>query len=277
MSSGTFIGQRRFLWLWISAAALVVLAIVYRADHPIGGRNGGTRIGIIYGLIALAGVAFLMWYGVRRRYSYARGSGTLKGWLGAHVWIGLSLAFLVPMHSGFRLEWNLHGAAYLLMLATIGSGLWGAWAYAHYPARLRAQIEGVTNRALVEKLERLDRGVSAVTQGKSDAFLVFFKQLDVPFRPSVGRLLLGLQYPSLQKEDVRLGLSRIPDGEYEAGLELASLAYDAHRLRNELVQEVGLAARMRIWLYAHVPLSFACVFAVVAHVFWVVFFRSTIP
>ena len=32
------------------------------------------------------------------------------------------------------------------------------------------------------------------------------------------------------------------------------------------------AARMRLWLYLHVPLSFGCVVAVAAHVFWVVYY-----
>lgn len=272
MSDETFLGQRRFLWLWVSALGLLLLTAVYRTDHPIGGSNGGTRLGSAYGVLALAGIVFLMWYGVRRRYSYAAGSGTLKGWLGAHVWIGVSLAFVVPMHTGLRFDWNVHAVSYVLMLLTIASGIWGAWAYARYPSRLRTQTEGVTNRVLIERFEKLARSMVALTAGKSDAFAAFAKQLDVAFRPSLVRLVAGLPYRAFLQEDVRSSLARVPAAEYEAGLELASLAHDAHRLRDELVHELGMAARMRVWLYLHVPLSFACVLAVAAHIYWVAFY-----
>ena len=49
-----------------------------------------------------------------------------------------------------------------------------------------------------------------------------------------------------------------------------------HRKRvvaNQLLDEAGMAARMRIWLYVHVPLSVACVVAVALHVVWVAYYR----
>src|SRR5580700_1636380 len=104
MDDETFAGHRRFFWMWVCMGLLGAMGAVYLADHPVGGRDGGTPLGYAYGVIATAGIVVLMWYGVRRRYSYANGSGTLKGWLSAHVWLGIALTLVVPMHSGFRLS-----------------------------------------------------------------------------------------------------------------------------------------------------------------------------
>lgn len=273
MRDETFIGQRRFLWLWICLGAILLLSAFYLANHPIGGRNGGTRLGFVYGGIALAGILFLMWYGVRRRYSYARGSGTLKRWLGPHVWIGVSLAIVVPLHSGFKIGWNVHSAPYLLMLLTIASGIWGAYAYLRFPVQMAARREGVTMRSCVDEIETISRELAILAKNKSPSFEAASKQMEVEVKPSLGRILTGRRYHIFSKQELSALLATLPEPEYQAGLEMTALASRRIDIANRLMAEASVVAQMRIWLYFHLPLSFGCVMAVLAHVFWVLFYR----
>jgi hypothetical protein len=273
MESETFTSHRGFLWMWANLAALAILAAIYLADHPIGGRNGGTTLGYVYGGIASAGIAFLMWYGVRRRLSYARGPGTLKGWLSAHVWVGASLTLVVPMHSGFKIARNLHSMPYFLMLLTSLSGVWGAWAYMHFPSHMRSQREGSTVRGLIEQIKRLSDDIAAIVKGKSAAFIAFARRFDVEPSTSALGLVRAKRVPPLTREVAARLLATLPIAEYPEGLKLVSVAYKKNGVVNQLIEDAGMAARLRIWLYVHVPLSFACVAAVLAHVFWVLFYR----
>jgi hypothetical protein len=273
MEDETFVGHRRFFWMWACLAVLAVMGAAYLLDHPVGGKNGGTTLGYTYGVIASAGIVFLMWYGKRRRYAYASGSATLKGWLSAHVWVGTVLTLIVPMHAGFKMARNLHSLPYFLMVLTCVSGLWGAWSYIRYPALMRAQREGRTARGLVEDLDRVSRQIAALVEGKSKEFAAVAERLDITFRPSVLRIVLARPYPFVRREKVYELLGTLPRTEYGEALELTKLAYERRRVANRLIDEAGMAARMRVWLYVHVPLSCACVAAVMAHVFWVLFYR----
>ena len=128
------VNYRSFHWLWINLFFLIVLATFYYFDHPIEGRNGGTPLGYAYGVLATLGILVLMWLGIRKR-TYTYYTRPLIGWVSAHLWIGLSLLLVVPLHSGFQLGWNVHSLAYGFLLATVLSGIWGTLNYFHSPGR----------------------------------------------------------------------------------------------------------------------------------------------
>lgn len=268
-----FLNQRHFLWLWICSAALVALGAIYWLDHPVGGKNGGTQLGLIYGGIATAGMIFLMYYGIRKRYAYRRGSGTLKGWLGPHVWVGLALCIVVPMHSGFQVGWNLHAASYLLMLLTVLSGLWGAYAYLHYPPEMTARREGITIRGSVEQLNSLTSELLVLAKNKSEAFLAAHATLFVPVKPTFGTLLFARPVRTFSKQELSDLLGTLPKSEYQVGLKMAEIASRRIAIANRLIGEASVAAQMRVWLFLHLPLSVACFVAVLSHIFWVLFYR----
>ena len=66
-----------------------------------------------------------MLLGVRKR-RYRSGTGSLQGWTSAHVYIGTSLLVIVTLHTAFEFGWNVHTAAYALMVLVIDSGFIGA-------------------------------------------------------------------------------------------------------------------------------------------------------
>ncbi len=269
----TFVGQKHLLWLWLTVASLLAMIGVYLADHPIGGRSGATRLGIAYGCVAAAAILFLMWYGIRKRYSYARGSFTLRTWLGPHVWIGLALALVVPLHCGFKIRWNLHAAPYLIMLLTIVSGVWGAYAYLRLPSEMTARREGITLKSCCEQIEAVAAGIASLAKKKSEIFRQVAAVMTVEFKPSFARVLLGRRFHPFTRPELSTLLARLPDDEFNDGLQLTSLAGRRIDLANRMIAEASVAAQLRIWLYFHVPLSFGCVIAVAAHVFWVLYYR----
>lgn len=271
--SQNFLNQRRFLWLWVCAALVVLLGVIYWRDQPVGGKNGGTRLGFIYGGISTAGMLFLMYYGIRKRYAYRSGSGTLKGWLGLHVWVGLALCIVVPMHAGFKLELNLHAASYLLMVLTVLSGLWGAYAYLRYPPELTGRREGITIRGSVAQMNALSGELSVLAKNKSQEFLAAQARLDVPIEPTFGTLLFARPIPTFSKKAISDILGLLPQAEYQAGLKMTEIASRRIAIANRLIGEASVAAQMRIWLFLHVPLSVACFVAMLAHIFWVLFYR----
>ncbi len=268
-----FLNQRRFLWLWVCAAAVMVLGAVYLRDQPVGGKNGGTVVGFAYGGISTAGMLFLMYYGIRKRYAYRSGSGTLRGWLGLHVWVGVALCFVVPMHSGFKVELNLHGAPYLLMVLTVLSGIWGAYAYVRYPPEMTGRREGITVRGSVEQMNALSSELSALAKNKSEAFLAARAKLEVPVNPTLGTLLFARSVHTFGKQELSEILRTLPQAEYQAGLKMTDIASRRIAIANRLIAEASVAAKMRIWLFLHLPLSVACFVAMLAHIFWVLFYR----
>lgn len=273
MSDETFVNQRRFLWLWVCSLALVALSAIYLLDHPIGSRYGGTTLGLIYGGISAAGIVFLMWYGIRKRHSYRRGRGTLKRWLGPHVWIGAALVLLVPLHSGFHLGWNVHAAPYLLMLLTVASGIWGAYAYLRFPSQMANRREGITMRSAVDEIASISSELAALRRNKSDAFAAATTRMEVDIKPSFARIMFGRPFHAFSKQELSELLGTLPQDEYQAGLKMTELASRRIQIANRLIAEARVVAHMRVWLFVHLPLSFGCAVAVAAHVFWVLFYR----
>jgi len=270
----TFIAARRFLWFWLCLAAVLGLAAVYAVHEPIGGRNGSTTLGLAYGGIAATGILFLMYYGIRKRHAYRSGSFTLRAWLGPHVWVGVALAFIVPLHCGFRVGWTLHSVSYLVMLLTCASGIWGAFAYLRYPSQMQARREGLTIRHGIDLIEKADAELTQLAKGRSEALGAVAAALKVPIDVSLGKLVLGRRQAPFTKPQLSALLGTLPEADYAIGLEMTGIATRRLEVANRLLAEAATAAKMRVWLHVHVPLSFMCLLAVAAHVFWVMYFRG---
>lgn len=248
------------------------MTVIYTMDHPVGGPNGGTVLGYTYGVIAAAGIIFLMWFGVRKR-SYSSNNATLKGWLGAHVWIGIALILVVPLHSGFSFGLNVHTLAYALMLLTILSGIWGAIMYLRLPGLMKARRDGVTVKSCLTEINLISTDMAFLGKGKSDAFLKLLNMLDFQFKPSIWKTLTKQRLADVSERG-NLGqlLSALPQAEYDEGLKLVSMAHKKTQLCNQLLSETRISMLLKLWLYFHLPISFGCVAAVAIHVISVFYY-----
>ena len=108
--------------------------------------------------MACASAGLIVWLaclGVRKRL-ITQGHYSLKAWVSAHVYLGLSLTVLATLHTGFQFGWNIHTLAYALMMLVIASGALGVWAYATLPQRLHGNRGETTRKQMLDALASLD-------------------------------------------------------------------------------------------------------------------------
>lgn len=271
MIQENFITYRGYRWLIVTVLALVLCSGIYLIDEPMGGRNGGTGVGYTFGTLATLGIIWLMLYGVRKR-SYRSSLGTVQGWLSAHVWIGIGLLALVPLHAGFSYGWNVHTLAFLLMVVTIVSGIWGVLNYATLASRIESHRGGVKSTQVLEQLQTLSADIRALCEGKSDAFVSLAQRLNPPFSVNPLTLIRTTRLVHVDQKMAGASLATLPEHEHDDALRLFGLLDQKCDLTNAMMEEARIKALLRIWLFVHVPASVALCGALAIHIVSVFFF-----
>src|SRR5664279_479690 len=101
-------------------------------------------------------ILWLSWFGVRKR-NYSSTAGMLQGWLSAHVYFGTALIVIATLHMAFKVGWNVHTLAYVLMLIVIFSGFYGVYAYLRFPRVMTDNLGDDTLQMLLIRIADLDR------------------------------------------------------------------------------------------------------------------------
>lgn len=272
-SSDTFLNYRGYRWLWANVLLVVALVVWYMRDNPIGGSSGGSVYGFTVGGIATAGILYLMWFGVRKR-SYHSRNATLKGWLAAHVWLGIALAIIVPLHAGFQFGFNVHTLAYALMVAVIISGIWGALNYSALAAEVQSHRGGGTVKDLVEQIHIVEQNIDSVVAKKSDQLIALKEFVSPPFVARFWSMIFGKPHPGFASSALGPLVAAVPAEEGEDAISVIKLADRKRDLVNRVQHDVKTLAILKLWLYLHLPLSLALVVVVAIHIFVVFFYRG---
>ncbi len=272
MIEETFLNYKNYRWMWIHLVLLGVLIGIYYWDDPIGGRSGGTWVGYSYGSLAAAAILYLLWFGLRKRSHYSRLT-TLKSCLAVHVWLGISLIVIVPLHSGFQFGSNVHTFAYILMLGVIGSGILGTRLYLTLPRTVKSQSGGGTIKSLTEEMRMHSQEIEWVAKERSDNFLLLIEKVDFTFIPSIRDALLKRTPPESDNKEIASLLSSLDEAERTEALGVIKHAQRKRELLLQIQEEIRAMALFRTWLYVHVPLSYGLVMAVAVHVFSVLVMR----
>lgn len=276
MRQHRFFGYRRYLYLKLCVVLVAIAALAYLLDDPPNGAHGGTWLGYALGGIGAAIVLLLLWFGIRKR-QYGESAGTLLGWLSAHVYLGTALVFVATLHTGFELGWNVHTLSYILMLAVVGSGFYGVYAYLRYPAQLTETMGEDTLDTLLVRIADLDNEARKMALQLSDEInaVVLAASQQTRIGGGILRQLSGQHrdcptsaaVERLQQLGGSLGKS-----EAQLNRELYLVMVRKQALVQRARADVMYRARMRFWLYFHVPLSLAMLAALVAHVVSVFFY-----
>ncbi|HYM30089.1 MAG TPA: hypothetical protein VEU47_02240 [Candidatus Cybelea sp.] len=272
----SFIDFGRFRYLKLALALAAVAIVVYALHHPLVAPNGGTWLGYTLGGISLALVLWLMYFGVRKR-TYGPGHVKLEAWLSAHVYLGASLLVLATLHAGFRFGWNVHTLAYVLMVVVIVSGFFGVIVYRRYPRLMTDNRRGMTLDAMLSQIAEVDRECRDVGMPLGDE--INRALLESSQRTSVGggviRQISGRD-PHCPSEAALARVRLLADashGERAAELrQLVTLLTRKVELLHRARRDVQIAALMKVWLFVHVPLAFALLAALAAHVIAVFFY-----
>ena len=272
----SFLVYKQMRWVKAMVALLLLCIVPYVVWEPEGGHDGGTWLGYTLGTIGALIILWLTWFGIKKR-RYNPGHWSLKGWLSAHVYLGLSLIVIATLHAGFQIGWNIHTLAYLLMLAVILSGVWGVVNYARLPAMMTRNRQNQTLNAMALEMLELDRQAADHALPLGDAFA------DEVRRSRNETRIGGSFFRQISGRDPRCGTTRaianvralaesMPGEQRErAGALLVALQRKQELLRRAR-KDIRYKALMDLWLYVHVPLTMALIAALTAHVISVFYY-----
>jgi hypothetical protein len=266
----SFLVYARFRYLKIAGAAASVSLLLYLVDSPYGSRYGGSWAGYTLGTAGALLILWLMWFGYRKR-SYLKDQGNLVAWLSAHVYLGLSLLVIATLHTGFHFGWNIHTLAYVLMCLVIASGVFGVFSYVRYPRVMTENRHGATMPQMLRRIATLNDQLrtAAISVDDRTAALVECAVATTSIGGSFWRQLSG-HYPNCATVAALTGIAAIPTNATPelavAMRQLRVLLDEKGQLLTRARQDIRYKAMMDIWLYFHVPLSFALLAALLAHV-----------
>ena len=307
----SYVNYRNFFYLKVALGLCALAILAYGLHHPSEPPNGGTWLGYTLGTLGAALIAWLAWFGVRKR-RYSGTQDRLVAWLSAHIYLGSTLVVITTLHAGFQLGWNVHSLAYLLTLLVVASGFYGLYAYVSYPRELAANRGGTTREAMIADVAELDRecltladevdkeahkvvlqsieetvlGGSVLEQlfgdpARRSASVGLNKSLDQVRQKIEARIARGVpQIQNLQEQEATaisfLAEHLIADGGGPQRLENITRLFELITRKRALVEriqrDIQLQSRLAFWLYLHVPLSIGLLAALFCHVFAVFFY-----
>jgi hypothetical protein len=279
-------------YLWISVVLMAISLAAYIVHDPGGTPNGGTWLGYTLGTIGALLIVWLMFFGVRKR-SYLGTIGTLRGWLSAHIYLGTALILITLLHAGFQFGWNLHTFTFVLMLAVIFSGFFGVYVYLRYPGLMTRNRESATRDAMLDEIGEIDQNTLALADGidpKIHGVVLrsiehtrlgggVFAQLrardgsDIALeslRKAIAAREAQVETPTVDQPTmfamVDFLAGRATDKQSEALLKLIDMISRKKGLATKVARDIQCQAMMEVWLYIHVPLSFALLAALIGHI-----------
>ncbi len=267
---------RNYLYLKVTVALVLAAVLAYVVHRPLGAANGGTWLGYTLGTVGVLLIVWLGWFGIRKR-RYGVGKLLLEDWLSAHVYLGLGLVVIATLHTGFQFGVNIHTLAYALMILVIASGGFGLIAYVRVPRLMTQSRSGLTLGEIMTGIAELDqqcREASATLGDEiNEAVLRAAEQTSVG--GGVLRQLSGTD-PNCPTTDA---LALVQDWARDLVGDDASAANRLITLLSRKVVHLDRARRdvrykaiMDIWLYVHVPMTFALLAALTAHIVSVFFY-----
>jgi len=197
---------------------------------------------------------------------------SLQGWLSAHVYLGFALVILASLHSGFHFSWNLHTLTYVLMLLVVVSGLYGTFAYLHYPRLITENSpDGDLNDVLL-KISELDNRAYNCTQALPAPVdeLVTLARLQTRIGGTLLQQLGGRQRDCPTAAAIlrlqELGKEFANGDQPRLMFDLYNVLLEKQRLLAIARREISLNARLQFWLYLHAPLAIALIATLGAHI-----------
>jgi hypothetical protein len=293
----SILDYRGYRYLWVALILSIASIVAYLWHDPIGVPNGGSWLGYTLGTIGALLILWLLWFGIRKR-RYSGGSGTARGWLSAHVYLGTTLILIAFLHAGFQVGWNIHTLALVLMLLVIFSGFFGVYAYLRYPSLMTRNRADSTRDAMLAEIRELDQqtlqiadkvdksihdailssiqhtqlggGVWSQLRARDDSGLALAKLKDAVVKSDSGAQSSKSGQTMVMMVDFLA--NQATDSQSENLRRLIDLVSRKRALATRVARDIQLQALMEIWLYIHVPLSLGLLGALTAHVLAVFFY-----
>ncbi|MDZ7749278.1 MAG: hypothetical protein U5K43_11000 [Halofilum sp. (in: g-proteobacteria)] len=168
MHASSFLTHGEFRYLKVALGLVAAAILAYAVHDPMGGPAGDTWLGYTLGGLGAALILSLLWYGVRKR-RFRSNTGTVRGWLSAHVYFGAALVVITTLHCAFQFGWNVHTIAYTLMLLVVTSGIYGVYAYRRYPDLMTENRTGIGPQAMLDEVASIEQQAVELADRIDDA------------------------------------------------------------------------------------------------------------
>ncbi|HVH82382.1 MAG TPA: hypothetical protein VM782_23505 [Stellaceae bacterium] len=266
----SFLAFDQFRFLKWAVALVVGALILYVFVRPYGLPYGGGWTGYTLGTIGALLILWLTWFGYRKR-SYNQNAGRLAARLSAHVYLGLALFFVATLHTGFHFGWNVHTLAYALMCIVIASGIYGIFAYARYPRLMTENRENMTTVQMLGRIAGIDDELRALAMPLDDATVAAVgRAIETNTIGGSAQRQLSGSYPgcttAMAIAHMEAHGREVPDALAEAWRQTRLKLDEKAAVLQRLRADIRYKALMEVWLYFHVPLTFALLAALTAHI-----------
>ena len=276
----SFLRHAHFRWLKIAILTSLVVAAGFAAtlvvrDYHLR-HTGNSWFGYLSGTLGAGLILWLAMLGIRKRYM-TDNVWSLKAWVSAHVYLGLSLIVIATLHSGLQFGWNVHTLAYALMMLVIVSGIFGIITYGRLPRQLSENRGETTQKQILETIRSLDSQLHEAVQPldlqESNIVRMSLEHTDIG--GNLFERLSGIHYTCGNTRAVRawgqIRATRL--GGQGARLDQVSGLLARKQEALDLARRhVRIRAILEIWLYVHVPATFALLAALTAHIISVFFY-----
>lgn len=274
---GSFLAYKNYRWLKISVLICVLSAIGYWTTDFDPVRNGGTWYGYTLGVIGVLIILWLSVLGIRKR-AITQGHWSLKAWTSAHIYLGLSLVIIGTLHTGFQFGWNVHTLSYALMMFVILSGLFGIYVYAAVPRKMSNNRAEMSQQNMLDDIAALDNLLRDTARPLRNEYIPIVERAAAQFRlgGSIFRRLSGRDnrcatYKAL--EFFRSELRTTDDAMRSPVLDIISVLERKNSLLGRARKHIRYKAILQIWLFIHIPFTFALIAALAAHIIAVFYYN----
>lgn len=254
--------------------------------------SGGTWQGYTLGTIGAVLIVWLALLGVRKR-RYRANLGYLEGWTSAHIYLGVLVLILSLMHSALQLgSINIHTLTFWFMLAVVLSGFFGLYVYFHlpirrsnnlgdgYPERWAEELHELDQR-IVDKTELLSGQIVGEILSALQGTVLGGSKWDQLFARDRSKYFVDSSVHWQKNVDQREMIVRLSEAlplAERAGIDAGVLAevFEFFGQRQQLLRrmrkEIQFKALLKIWLYIHIPLTFALLLALATHIFVIFYY-----
>jgi hypothetical protein len=163
------------------------------------------------------------------------------------------------------------------MMLVILTGIYGISVYASLPRDLSDNSAEFTRPQMIDAVQKIDRQLQIAAQplGVADTAIVRRSMDDNPFRGGVFRRLSG-HHPRCSTARAVVELRRrqaTATGEQEDALDaVIRLLERKSAALGRIREHMRVRAMLEVWLYIHVPVTFALIAALGAHIVSVFFY-----
>ncbi|MBI4640812.1 MAG: hypothetical protein HY731_08965, partial [Candidatus Tectomicrobia bacterium] len=203
----------------------------------------------------------------------------LQGWLSFHIYTGVLVLLIIPMHAGFRFSANVHTLAFVLLAIVVVSGIVGASLYLVVPKRFSQLGAELGYEEADKEIKTIISRMRSLCEEKSAVFVQKCEEemrRRAPTKHQGWQLIFKGEENSLstltQREKLIDYLEQVPEAEREDFRHFAVLATQKEELENRFLSQMRLQNILEAWLYIHLPVSIAMIVTVAIHLIVVFYY-----